>query len=105
MQKIKFTSFKTDLNGFNQNHILVSSRSITPRNSCCKLIEKKKSYGVKKARINGLLWGIEILNSFTSRSNRSRKNITKLRGDDGNVQWSDASKAEVATAYFSKLFS
>lgn len=38
-------------------------------------------------------------------SNRSRKHITKLRDDVGNLQWSDAAKAEVATTYFSKLFS
>ena len=38
------------------------------------------------------------------KSSRSRKHITKLKDEQGNEQWSDAAKAEVALEYFRKLF-
>lgn len=36
---------------------------------------------------------------------RSRKRISKLQDENGIHQWSDAAKAEVASNYFTKLFS
>ena len=38
------------------------------------------------------------------KTSRARKCITKLKDDDGELHWSDPAKGEVATAYFTKLF-
>lgn len=68
--------------------------------------KEEEMYWNQKSRDQWLVLGDRNSKFFHSsiKTGRSRKHITKLKDDDGNAHWSDAAKAEVATAYFSNLF-
>jgi len=79
------------------------------RNTMMELIQAYKEEEVfwrQKSKDKWLLLGDRNSKFFHSsvKSSRSRKNITKLKDEQGNEQWSDAAKAEVALEYFRKLF-